>query len=270
MRQEDCHYNSDLQQEDTKYESDFEQQDCQYISDEQQEDCEYFSNSEQSSSELLDIFMDRDVHHSYDQFPNHVEYAFPTLENDQKNLQPIVYHGDIDVLNAAEMFSVQKIKEQIQNDTVVPVYDKTNGCIDDFIFFTQDVLQPIVQLPSDYFYEEEIVIFDNQELITRGQESHLFSNKGKSIYRQSFFLNQQASDHGFDDPVAAYMESYVSNLMKISDFSNSPVLRSECDSRKKFLSMLSFFYYFLLSSLLDEIISVIKMLEWLLWKSTFT
>jgi len=42
---------------------------------EQQEECKYDSDLEQNSSLFLDFFMDMNVHHAYDHFPNHFEHA---------------------------------------------------------------------------------------------------------------------------------------------------------------------------------------------------
>ena len=42
---------------------------------EQQEDYEYISYLEHNFSVFSDFSMDRNVHHAYDQFPNHFEHA---------------------------------------------------------------------------------------------------------------------------------------------------------------------------------------------------
>jgi hypothetical protein len=90
------------------------------------------------------------------------------------------------------------------------------------------------------------------------------------MHWQSSFLNQHDCDHGFEDPVAALLESYLSNSLKISDFIISPALVGEYDFLKEFLSLLLYFCYYQLISGRDEIISVMKLLEWLLWKFSFT
>jgi hypothetical protein len=72
------------------------------------------------------------------------------------------------------------------------------------------------------------------------------------------------------DPIAIYMESYVSDFLKISNCIISPILMGEYGFLKEFMSLLLYFYYYSLISDIDEIISVIKLLEWLLWKSSFT
>jgi len=160
-----------------------------------------------------------------------------------------------------------------QIDDQFSKHEITNDHIGNFIFLAdhyQCDLNPVLSPYFDHYFEERTITTDDQNLIIKEKEGSQFLNKEIVMDMQLIVVDQYVADFSFKDPVAAYMESYVSDLMKISDFSNSPVLRGECDSRKKFLSMLSFFYYFLLSSVLDEIISVIKMLEWLLWKSTFT
>jgi hypothetical protein len=54
-------------------------QDQAYFEDlhahEQQEECKYDSDLEQNSSMFSYFFMDKDVHHAYDHFPNHFEHA---------------------------------------------------------------------------------------------------------------------------------------------------------------------------------------------------
>jgi hypothetical protein len=83
-------------------------------------------------------------------------------------------------------------------------------------------------------------------------------------------VDQHASDLGFKDPFAALLESYVSDFMKISNCIISPILMGEYGFLKEFLSLLLHFSYYLLVSGKDKIISILKLLEWLLWKSAFT
>jgi hypothetical protein len=85
-----------------------------------------------------------------------------------------------------------------------------------------------------------------------------------------FSVDQYVSNLGFKDPVATLMESYVPDYLKISDFFNSLTLPGEYCFLKDFLSLLICFRYFLLISDRDKIISVLKLLEWLLWKFGFT
>jgi hypothetical protein len=83
------------------------------------------------------------------------------------------------------------------------------------------------------------------------------------LYLQVFY-------HGFEDPVASLLESYLSNSLKIPEFIISPTLVGEYDSMKEFLWMLLYFYYYLFISGKDGILSIMKLLEWLLWKFAFT
>jgi hypothetical protein len=112
--------------------------------------------------------------------------------------------------------------------------------------------------------------FDDQELISKGQKGYLFSSKGGMYAWKLFSVDQHVSNLSFKDPVAAYMESYVSDFLKISDFIISPIFMGEYGFLKEFMSLLLYFCYYSLISGIDEIISVIKLLEWLLWKSAFT
>jgi hypothetical protein len=65
------------------------------------------------------------------------------------------------------------------------------------------------------------------------------------------------------------MDSYVSYFLKISDFINSPTLLGEHCFLESILPLFYFSYYLLISGR-DEIISVSKLLEWFMWKYSFT
>ena len=78
------------------------------------------------------------------------------------------------------------------------------------------------------------------------------------------------SDLGFKDLVATFIESYFSEKLKVSYFFNLHMLSGEFGFVNGFLSFLSHLEHQLLISVNDEIISVLKLLGWLLWKSTFT
>ena len=75
---------------------------------------------------------------------------------------------------------------------------------------------------------------------------------------------------GLKDPVVAFMESYISDNLKISDFLSLPVFPGKYSFLKKFLSLLLHVKHHLLISDKDDISLVLKLLGWLLWKSTFT
>ena len=90
------------------------------------------------------------------------------------------------------------------------------------------------------------------------------------MVEQVFSLDQHVYDLSFNDPVAAFMESYISENLKISDFLILLMFPSEYGFLNKFLSLLLYFRYHLLISVMDKIFSFLKLLEWLLWKSAFT
>ena len=147
-----------------------------------------------------------------------------------------------------------------------------DDCIDNYIFLvdhSQNALSPM-QLSHDHFYEDEIIIPDYKELILKGQTTHFFFSKRESMHRQLSFQNQHVSEHGYEDPIAILLESYLSDSLKILDFIISLTLLGEYDFLKEFISLLVYFCYSLLISDKDEIISVIKLHEWLLWKFAFT
>ena len=87
---------------------------------------------------------------------------------------------------------------------------------------------------------------------------------------QLFLEDQHVSDLCFKDSVAAFNESYISKNTKISDFLNLSIVLGKCDFLNKLLSLWLYFKLHRLISDEDEIISVFKLLGWLLWKSSFT
>ena len=151
----------------------------------------------------------------------------------------------------------------------------TDDCIDSFMFLVdhnyQCDLNSVVPIFCDHHAEnKETAIVDYQDLISRGPEGCLFSSKEECMYEQLYFLNQKVSNHGLEDPIAAYMESYVSDFLKIPVFITSQVFMGKYVSLKEFISLFSDLCYSILFSGLDGIPSVMKLLECLLWKFSFT
>ena len=87
---------------------------------------------------------------------------------------------------------------------------------------------------------------------------------------QLFSKDQHVFDLPFKDPVAAFMDLYFSENLKISYFLILPSFMGKYDFLNEFLSPLLHFRHQLLISDKDEISSIFKLLGWLLWKSTFT
>ncbi len=61
-----------------------------------------------------------------------------------------------------------------------------NDCLDDYIFLVdcnQDVLNLIVKLSYNNFYEEEIIVLDDQEFLMKEYEGHFFLRKGDLLQR---------------------------------------------------------------------------------------
>jgi hypothetical protein len=90
------------------------------------------------------------------------------------------------------------------------------------------------------------------------------------MHWKSSFLNQHDCNLGFEDPMATLLESYHSDYLKLSYFIISLALVGEYDSLKEFLSLLLYLCYYLLISGINWIMSIMKLLEWLLWKFEFT
>jgi hypothetical protein len=107
-------------------------------------------------------------------------------------------------------------------------------------------------------------------LLTREQEGYLFASREAFMDEELFFVDQHASDFGFKDLFAALLESYVSKFLKISYFIISPTFMGESCFMKDSISLLLYLCHYLLINGMDDIISVNKLLEWLLWKSDFT
>ena len=128
-----------------------------------------------------------------------------------------------------------------------------------------------------HFSEEEVTIFDDQSLISRGQEDDrsscketIMAEQEAAIDVQLFFEEQQVTYLPLKDPVAAFMDLYFSKNLEISDFFILPVFSGKYGFLKDFLLLLIHVKYQLLSSDRDKVSSVLKLLGWLLWKSSFT
>jgi len=131
-------------------------------------------------------------------------------------------------------------------------------------------LNTAISSSSEHYSEEEVVVFDDHKLISREQEGHKSCSRGTIINVQLFPKDQQVSDLSFKDPVAAFIESYILENLKVSDFFSLHMFPGEYSFLKEFLSLLLHFRYHLLINDKDKFYSVLKLLGWLLWKSVFT
>ena len=87
-----------------------------------------------------------------------------------------------------------------------------------------------------------------------GQENYSLVNKEKIIKEQPSLLMQPEFCHVIHDPIAIYMESYVSDFLKISNCIISPILMGEYGFLKDFMLLLRYFCYYSLISDIDEVI----------------
>jgi len=87
---------------------------------------------------------------------------------------------------------------------------------------------------------------------------------------QLFSKEQHVTYLPFKDPVAAFMDVYFSKDLKISDFLSLPLFLGKYGFLKDLCLLLIHVKDHLLIGDKDEISSVFKLLEWLLWKSAFT
>ena len=125
--------------------------------------------------------------------------------------------------------------------------------------YSYDV-NPILSSYYEHYSQKEILMIDDQDLIIREQEGHQFFSTEAVIFEQGFFVDQHVFDHGFKDPVAAFMDSYFSENPKISYFLRLPLFMGKYGFLKNFLSLLLHVKYHLLISDKDEISSVFKLL----------
>ena len=84
-------------------------------------------------------------------------------------------------------------------------------------------LNVALYLSSEHYFDEEIVVFDDHKLISREPESDNSSSRGTVMDEQLFFEDQHVYDLLFKDPVAAFMDLYFSENLKISYFLSLPL-----------------------------------------------
>jgi hypothetical protein len=128
-----------------------------------------------------------------------------------------------------------------------------------------------------HYSDNEIVVFDDHELISRGQEDDQSSCRGTVMAEQEadidgqlFSKEQHVTCLPFKDPVVAFMDIYFSKNLKIYDFLSLPLFPGKYGFLKDLCLLLIHVKHHLLIGDKDEISSVFKLLEWLLWKSAFT
>ena len=156
----------------------------------------------------------------------------------------------------------------------------TVDCIANYMFLTDPCsydFNIVLSSSSENFSEEEVVMIDDQNLRSREQEGDQFSNKGTTMAEQEasidvqlFSKEQHVTYLPFKDPVAAFMDVYFSKDLKISDFLSLSLFVGKYSFMNEFYSPFLHFKHQLLSSDRDKVSSVLKLLGWLLWKSTFT
>jgi hypothetical protein len=149
----------------------------------------------------------------------------------------------------------------------------TNDCIDNYMFTADHNLcysNTAQSSSSEYCLEKEVIVFDDYKLITKEQEDNQSSSREAVVQVEFFPEDQQVFEFSFKDPVAAFIESYISENLKVSDFFSLHVFLVEFGCVNNFYSLLLHFKHQVLINRKDEIITVLKLLGWLLWKSAFT
>jgi len=90
-----------------------------------------------------------------------------------------------------------------------------------------DVLNHVAPLSCDHSYEEETKTIDDEELVSKDKGENLFASRENFIEEHPGLLKQLGLCHIIHDPMAIYMESYVSDVLKFSNGIISPILTGE-------------------------------------------
>ena len=116
---------------------------------------------------------------------------------------------------------------------------------------------------------------DHKENINES-ENHKSFSKGTVMVGHEHAINiqflpevQHVSEMCPKDSMVAFIESYVSGKMEFLDFLNLSVFPRDFGVVNNFLSLLLHFKHQILISKDDEIILVLKLIGWLLWKFVF-
>ena len=125
--------------------------------------------------------------------------------------------------------------------------------------------------------EEEAIVFNDHKESIKESENHKSFSKGIVMVRHEPAINiqflpevQHVLEMCLKYEVAAFIESYVSGKMVFSNFLNLSVFPEDFGVVNNFLSLLLHFKHQILISKDDEIILVLKLIGWVLWKFSFT
>jgi hypothetical protein len=178
-----------------------EQEDCQSISYSEQEDSEYESDLEQQKGSRYDSKLESGS-------STFVDFSMGR--------------------NAYQ--SYDQFPEHFEHVLV-------DDCIDNYMFLddhSYDGINPAAPLSCDHSYEGETTTVDDQELVSKEQGGHLFASRDNFIEEQPGLLKQPRFCHIIHDPMAIYMESYISDFLKFSNFITSPILTGVYGAMKYF------------------------------------
>ena len=151
---------------------------------------------------------------------------------------------------------------------------KNEDCIRDYMFLANPFScdgNPVLLSSCKHYSDKKIVVFDDHELILREPEDYSSSFREIVMVEQVSTIDEK---HDFyillEDPVASFMDIYFSKDLKISDFLSLSLFVGKYSFMNEFYSPFLHFKHQLWSSDRDKVSSFLKLLEWLLWKSTFT
>jgi hypothetical protein len=95
-------------------------------------------------------------------------------------------------------------------------------------------LNPAAPLSYDHFSGEKTATIDDRELVSDEEEGNLFTSREIFAEEHPGLLKQPGFCHNIHDPVAIYMESYISDFLKCSNCISSPILTGEYGVMKDF------------------------------------
>jgi hypothetical protein len=272
--QEDYEYISESKQESSEYEANLDQQ----------PEGEYISDLESDSSTLVECSRDREQ--EGDQFSSKgttmVERERNEVEADLGQ-QPtcefnLVSGSDFSIFAeySRDRYACEAYDQSVNQEEPMMIVDCEINYMYSADYYPCDG-DPVLLSSCEHYYSKEVVVFDDHELISRRQEDDqsfcrrtVMAEQEAAIDVQLFLKEQHVSYLLFKDPVVAFMELRFSEVLKVSDFFNSPMFSGKYGFPKSSLSLWLHVQHHLLISKKDKISSVFKLLGWLLWKSAFT
>jgi len=247
--------------------------DEQLHSQEQEDDYDHKINLGQSSTSFSYFFVDREINYDYSHYLNQLnnfvdddcKYDYILSVDHNKFFLTPTMQLPCDNSVEEEVYAPNHHTIYIENQQPLFGYDD----IQDYMFsrFGQGFL---LHDQRNFVAPDCHEMNYSQELLLKEQGGHLFLNEREFMQWKPSLLDQQVFDLSFEDPVAIALEFYFSKNLKFSNFIIPPTFESKYDFQNNFLWLLICLFYYLFTNCRDEIISVMELLSWLLWKFSFT